>query len=431
MEKLYQIYKQSSGVSIDTRQLKGGELFFCLRGDQFNGNKFAKQALEAGVLYVIVDDEEYYDENQAMLLVKDSLKCLQDLAKHHRSNLDIPVIGITGSNGKTTTKELISTVLSTQLHTLATAGNYNNHIGVPLTLLKIDESHQIAIIEMGANHPYEIAELCELSQPNYGVITNIGRAHLEGFGTFETIVETKMALYNYVEKQKGTVFVNADDELLMEKSTTIKRKSYSVEHESDFQLIVDHKNSKLSFSWKSRKADTQLVGYYNVYNAAAAIAVGFYFGISEENILNSLEKYIPSNNRSQLVEGKVNMLIMDAYNANPTSMSAAITHFANINAPQKALVLGDMLELGDFEVREHKAILEKIEKLSFKRAYLVGSAFYKYKEAYPSYYFFKDNIEAQRFMSKENLESYWILVKGSRGIRLEVLQNILANNEEI
>ena len=366
-----------------------------------------------------------------MILVKDSLKCLQDLAKYHRSTFKIPVIGITGSNGKTTTKELVSAVLSTQLRTLATAGNFNNHIGVPLTLLKVDESHQIAIIEMGANHPFEIAELCEFSQPDYGVITNIGRAHLEGFGTYNTIVETKMALYNYVKKQDGTVFVNADDDLLMEKSTSIKRKSYGVERVSDFQLSVDKSNSKLSFEWKSKRVDTQLVGYYNVYNAAAAIAIGSYFGISEENIIKSLGNYNPSNNRSQLIEGKANTLIMDAYNANPTSMSVAITHFANINASQKAVVLGDMLELGDFAAEEHKIILEEIKILSFNSVNLIGSNFYKYKEMYLSFNFFKDNMEAKLFISNANLENYLILVKGSRGIRLEDLQNILANNEKI
>ncbi|OYT16121.1 MAG: UDP-N-acetylmuramoyl-tripeptide--D-alanyl-D-alanine ligase [Bacteroidetes bacterium 4572_77] len=425
MTKLYQLFQKSSGVSIDTRSLKGEELFFCLKGENFNGNKFAQQAIDDGASFVVMDDKNYYSDHENMILVDDSLKTLQLLAKHHRAQFEIPVIGITGSNGKTTTKELIYAVLKSQFPTLATAGNFNNHIGVPLTLLGLNSKHQLAIIEMGANHPGEIAELCEISQPNYGIITNIGKAHLEGFGNYETIIKTKTALYDTVAKNKGILFVNADDSILVQESFAIIKETYSITKPSPTQLTVEKEELNLCFSWNNNSIRTQLIGQYNAHNAAAAIAIGSHFKVSTENTIKALQDYTPSNNRSQLIIGKNNQLIMDAYNANPSSMAAALENFSLSKAPNKAVVLGDMLELGSFEEEEHHNILQRLQKLKLPQNFLVGSAFYKFKESFPDFVFFKDQQEAKNYFFDHGLQHFQILVKGSRGIRLEQIQEEL------
>lgn len=376
IDKLYSQFLQSKHVSIDTRTLKGGEIFFCLNGENFNANKFAKEALEKGAAYVVMDDHTYYEKGHPqMLLVDDSLKTLQELAAYHREQLSIPIIGITGSNGKTTTKELVATVLKSQFNVYATKGNFNNHIGVPLSLLGINEHHDLAVIEMGANHVGEIGELCQLAQPNLGILTNIGQAHLEGFGSFENIKKTKLALYESVKKKDGLVFVHKDDDVLMIESQSLKRITYGMNDLADVQVSLIKGETNLTFTCQDQLVKTQLFGEFNIYNAAAAIAVGKYFKISNEKILHAIANYHPSNNRSQIELGPNNLLILDAYNANPDSMSHAIEFFAKIKAPSKALILGDMLELGDFEESKHIEILKLVEEHEFNHVFLVGPAF--------------------------------------------------------
>ncbi len=417
MKKLYKKFEQSTGVSIDTRSIKGGELFFCLKGEHFNGNEFAAQALKTGASFVVVDDVNFYVENMEMLLVEDSLKALQQL--------NIPIIGMTGTNGKTTTKELVDAVLSTHLQTLSTDGNFNNHIGVPLTLLRIKKEHQIAVIEMGANHLGEIEDLCNISQPNFGLITNIGRAHLEGFGSFDNIIQTKTELYRAIQHNSGTLFVNADDDLLMKESDKIKRVEYSSQSLSDVMLKLDKSDGNLRFFWNEISVQTKLFGEYNLYNAAAAIAIGEYFDIPTEKIVNALEGYTPSNNRSQLEKGVNNELILDAYNANPDSVKQSLSFFNQANSNKKAVILGDMLELGEFEEDEHEKVLELLNSMSFEQVFLVGPAFNRIKDTYPKFLYFADNISAQTYFRNNPLKGYRILLKGSRGIRLEVLKDQL------
>ena len=425
MKVLYSKFKQANGVSIDTRSIKGGELFFCLRGDNFNGNKFAQQALDSGAFLVIVDDSDYFIENTKMLLVENSLKSLQELAKYHRKQLKIPVIGITGTNGKTTSKELITAILSTHYRVLATQGNFNNHIGVPLTLLQINNQHEIAVIEMGANHMGEIEDLCLLSQPNFGLISNIGKAHLEGFGSFENIIQTKTALYRSVIDNSGILFVNADDKLLVEKAPKEKIEKYSSITKTKVRVKPIKSDRYLQFYWDEHLIKTQLFGDYNLYNAAAAISVGKYFDVPNAKIISALEKYSPSNNRSQLEIGKNNQLILDAYNANPDSMDHAINSFNQALFNNKAVILGDMLELGSFAHNEHLALLQKLNTLNFDKVYLVGPGFYALKNDFTHFSFFKNNLEALDFFTLNPLKAYRILLKGSRGIKLEILKEQL------
>lgn len=425
MIEMYNRFMNSSGVSIDTRTLKTGELFFCLNGENFNGNKFAEQAVEKGASLVVVDDAQYYTNIDKMILVEDSLKTLQDLASYHRNQFDIPIIGITGTNGKTTTKELVSTVLHQKFQTLYTMGNFNNHIGVPLTLLQLKEYHEIAVIEMGANHVGEIKELCEMVRPNYGILTNVGHAHLEGFGSFENVLVTKKALYAAVERQNGRLFVNADDELLLNESRAIPRTTYGSHPNSDHRVQLFGESLQLQFKWKGNILKTALFGHYNLSNAAVAVAVGVYFQVEDQKIVQALEDYQPTNNRSQMISGPNNEIIMDAYNANPDSMKAAVGFFHEVPFNQKALVLGDMLELGEFEEESHREMLLDIGKLSFDRVFLVGQAFYRLKEEFPHFLFFLNSEDCQHYLQEHPMKAYKILLKGSRGIQLELLKDSL------
>ncbi len=430
--ELYKHFLASSGISTDTRQLKGGELFFCLRGDNFNGNRFAAQALEKGAKMVVVDDADYYQNTAAMLLVKDSLRTLQDLAKYHRQQLSIPIIGITGTNGKTTTKELTTAVLAQKYNVLATQGNFNNHIGVPLTLLNINKQHQIAVVEMGANHAGEIAQLCEMAQPTHGIITNVGQAHLEGFGNFETVLQTKLALYQAVAKTQGILFVNTDDNTLGEHLPTVNSiATYSINSKANIQLKI-LQNTPLHLKWDDKHIHTQLFGQYNAYNAAAAICIGQYFGVPTERIIAALENYQPQNNRSQIVKGKHNTLIMDAYNANPNSMQGALACFLDNTSPtHKMLILGDMFELGKFSKAAHKAILQQIQDYQTNKAlpqlrvYLVGHHFSEWKQTYPAFEFFDNTNSLQTYLENTSITGYEILLKGSRAIGLERLRDVL------
>jgi len=368
IDELYKLFTQSSGVCIDTRKINNDCLFFALKGENFNGNKFAKNAIENGASFAIIEEEEYQISNK-FILVNSVLETLQKLANHHRKQLNIPIIGITGTNGKTTTKELINIVLSEKYKTTATLGNLNNHIGLPLTLLSIPKDSEMAIIEMGASHRKEIEFLCKIAEPNYGIITNIGTAHIEGFGSYEGVKKTKNELYEYIKSKKGKVFVNQNDKVLQELSKDIERINYG---NSDFQLLSSSPSVQLK--WKKKLITSQLYGKYNYNNILTAICIGNYFRVPENQIVQAIESYIPSNNRSQIIKIDSNIIYLDAYNANPTSMTAAIDTFAENTAPNKLMILGDMLELGKISQKEHQKIVDKVQKFNLTTIF-VGEAF--------------------------------------------------------
>jgi len=414
--ELYYLFLNSNGVSTDTRTVERGNMFFCLKGDNFNGNTFAAEALEKGASCVVVDQKEYKIDDRCVL-VDDTLTELQSLAHLHRYNLNIPIIAITGTNGKTTTKELVHAVLSSKYNVHATHGNLNNHIGVPLTLLGIDrDKTQIAIVEMGANHIGEIEELCHIAEPNYGIITNIGKAHLEGFGSIEGIIQTKSALYKSISEKNGLLFVNSEDELLMKLSTDIKRLTYG--KSADYKGICLNNNLllKLLLPDYNTEIQTQLIGDYNFYNVMAAVAVGMYFSVPCQDIVSSIMGYIPKNNRSQLIKKGDRTIIIDAYNANPTSMEKAIRNLSNLELPSKTLLLGDMAELGESSISEHQYIVDLIRELSFERVYLLGKEFAK-TNADTSWLY--DDYEHLKTTLKELPSNATILIKGSRSMKME------------
>lgn len=424
-EKIYSLFKQYPQISTDTRNIAKGSIFFALKGANFNGNKFSQEALKLGAEYAIIDEREF-QVNDKCILVDDVLTSLQDLAKHHRSQLKIPIIGITGSNGKTTSKELLNSVLSRKYKTLATKGNLNNHIGVPLTLLSITSDVEIAIIEMGANHQKEIAFLSEIANPDYGLICNVGKAHLEGMGGFEGVKKAKKELYDYISLHSGLAFINADDINLMEMSTNVERKEYFGSHanarvsgrieSNDPYLSVD---VKLKASSTYNRINTKLVGDYNLNNILASICIGDYFGVPLEDMIKGIESYEPSNNRSQAIKIGTNDVVMDAYNANPSSMSAAVHNFAKLSSKNKLLILGDMFEMGEESMKEHSALIDLVHQLNFENVIFVGNDFYLNKKY--EFNFFKTSEEAKQFLTKLNPQNYQILVKGSRGMKLETL----------
>lgn len=419
--ELYQIYLKHPIISTDTRKITEGCIFFALRGDNFNANEFAQEAIDKGAAYVIVDEPQKISSSQC-ILVPDVLTTLQELANFHRNQFKIPFIGITGSNGKTTSKELVNAVLSQKYKTSFTQGNYNNHIGVPLTLLSIPLDCDIAIIEMGANHIGEIGALCEIAEPNYGVITNIGTAHIEGFGSREGIITGKSELYKFISKTNGTLFVNQNDNLLVSLSKEIKTVQYSTADISDF-----HFNPFITFNYKDVTISSQLYGEYNLPNILLAITVGEYFGVSVAQIKTALENYVSNNNRSQIVRLSHHTLYLDAYNANPTSMSVAIDSFNSIHSTNKLLILGDMLELGNVSEKEHQLIVDKIFQLGLT-ALFVGNEFQKLSNKY-NFNFVKNNDEAILFL-ESRLKNYSdILIKGSRGIRLEKVAEYIQKKE--
>ncbi len=418
IEKLHKIFLNSEGISTDTRIIKRNQLFFALKGESFDGNKYAHAAIENGAAFAIVDNPQILKSDK-FIFVDDVLLSLQNLAKFHRKYLNIPIIGITGTNGKTTTKELINAVLQKKFKTFATQGNLNNHIGVPLTLLSMNKDTELGIVEMGANHPGEIAFLSSIVQPDYGLITNIGKAHLEGFGSFEGVKKTKNELYLQIAQSEKTLFVNADDSLLMELSENINRVLYGKKVDKNNVFAIKKNDIFLSVKWNNSIINTQLVGDYNFYNVLAAIKIGLYFKIPKKDIISAIEKYLPTNKRSQFKHTGKNKLIVDVYNANPVSMKLAINNFHKIDADNKLLLLGDLLELGDVSIEEHKNILEHIKKLNFTKAYFVGNEFYRFsKENYP-YLFFKTVDDLNKHLKKENIKEHYVLLKASRGIKLE------------
>ena len=421
IEDLYALYLKYPVVGTDTRNIKKDSIFFALKGANFNANEFAKEAISKGAKYAVIDEEAHYTEG--CILVKDVLTTLQQLANYHRKQFKIPVIGITGSNGKTTTKELMATVLSKKYKTHFTQGNLNNHIGVPLTLLALKKEHEIAIIEMGANHQGEIAALSNIAEPDFGVITNIGKAHLEGFGGPEGVIKAKSELYHFIKDKKGKLFVNADDELLMRLSTGIDRVTYGTTPNADCEGITEKESflAKAIFIDDGIEVEVQskLAGKYNFYNMLAAACVGFNFGLTLSQIKEAIEGYVPSNNRSQVVKKESNTIWVDAYNANPSSMKSAIETFAELPENNKVLILGDMFELGDESPKEHQTLADLIEnKKCWNAVYLVGKEFGKTKS---SAQLFETTEAFAEWMKAHALKERTILLKGSRGMAMEKL----------
>ena len=415
MKNLYEKYQQSSGVCTDSRNLVPDCLFVCLKGANFDGNKFAAEVLEQGAKYVITENAELRDNPRAVV-VDDALKTLQQLANYHRKQLKIPFIGITGTNGKTTTKELVNAVLSSTYKTTCTQGNLNNHIGVPLTLLSIKTTDEIAIVEMGANHVGEIDDLCKIAEPTFGVITNIGVAHIEGFGSKENIIETKKALYRHVIANKGTLFVNETDAILRDGLTYDNVVFYGKDSESQIVSM----NPYLTIRIGEETVEMHLTGSYNIWNFMAAAAIGKYFNVPDKLIAKALGEYVPSNHRSQVNRIGSNVIISDYYNANLTSMTAALKNLAQLEHPHKVAVLGDMRELGDLSVEAHTEIFHLTENLGIE-AYFVGQEFAKVT----TQNVFADVEEANAYFTKHPLENAMILIKGSNSMHLNKLTAIL------
>lgn len=422
IQELYKIFLASTGVCTDTRTIKTGNIFFALKGDHFNGNTYALKALEAGAGFAVVD-EDIEPGNPELILVTDVLKCLQDLAGYHRSQFDIPFIGITGSNGKTTTKELVHAVLSTKYKTYTTEGNLNNHIGIPLTLLKVKKDAEIAIVEMGANHQKEIAGYCVYTQPTHGLITNCGKAHLEGFGSLEGVRKGKGELFDFIREKSGVVFINNDYEYLQRMSKGIQKIiSYGSENADFTGSSKDSGDGFLQVS-VTRGADlplikTHLVGDYNLPNVLVAVAIGKTFAVPEAQILEALENYIPTNSRSQMIEKRGAKIILDAYNANPSSMRAAIMNFGKMAGDKKYILLGGMKEMGSESQSEHKGIIDLLEEYRWEKAVLVGEEF---RDVPQDYLHFANAEEARAWFTDQDIKDALVLIKGSRGIRMEKL----------
>src|SRR5436190_12524062 len=421
IEELYKIYQQYPSVQTDTRKLKTGDIFFALKGPNFNGNSFAKQAIDSGAAYVIIDEKEYEIPEKAFL-VPDVLLALQELALHHRKQFNIPFIAITGTNGKTTTKELIHAVLSSTFKTYTTEGNFNNHIGIPLTILKIKPDAEMAVIEMGANHLKEIAGYCEIALPTHGLITNCGKAHLEGFGSEEGVRKGKGELFDHLRKlTHGFAFVMWDYGYLQEMSKGISGIIKYGTKDNDHvigKIIPDENFLKVQITQGLDNGiiSTQLVGEYNLPNVLAAVTVGKFFEVPEDKIRSAIENYTPSNSRSQLIEKDSNKIILDAYNANPSSMKLAIENFAKKNSENKILMLGAIAELGKESLQEHQQIVELIKKYAWKKVVLVGGDFLKLSHPFVS---FENSLQAKDWFAKQQLQNSYILVKGSRSMQME------------
>jgi UDP-N-acetylmuramoyl-tripeptide--D-alanyl-D-alanine ligase len=409
IEQLYQLYSQFFLVDTDTRKIRKNTIFFALKGENFNGNTFAENALKKGAIYAVVDEVEFAT-SENIILVKNTLQTLQELANYHRNQLKIPFIALTGSNGKTTTKELIACVLQKKYNVAATKGNFNNHIGVPLTLLSITRETEIAVIEMGANHQKEIAFLSAIAEPDYGYITNFGKAHLEGFGGIKGVIKGKSELYDYLRINNKTVFVNPNDTIQIEKSKGIKTVSFSD------NIKFFEANPFVKISIKNTIISSNLIGDYNYTNIAVAITIGNYFKIKNTDIKEAIEHYIPNNNRSQIIKTKYNEIILDAYNANPSSMEVALKNFSKINSTSKTVILGDMFELGEESQREHQKIADLTASLQFDTIIFVGNLF---NDVHTNKHKFKNFGDLEKHLKKNPLENQYILIKGSRGMQLE------------
>ena len=418
IEQLYDIFLQHPSAQTDTRKLKPGDIFFALKGPNFNGNAFARKAVETGAACAVIDEKEFEIPGKTFL-VNDVLTALQQLALHHRKKFSVPVLAITGSNGKTTTKELIHAVLSTAFITCTTEGNLNNHIGVPLTILKMRSDAETAVIEMGANHLKEIESYCYIALPTHGLITNCGKAHLEGFGGVEGVRKGKGELYDFLRANHGTAFVMWDYDYLRQMSTGIPSVIKYGTHDADTEGVVFQSEPFLHVKMKkgfSGNISTQLVGDYNLPNVLAAVSVGKYFNVPEEKIKSAIENYIPSNSRSQMLEKGTNKIILDAYNANPSSMKLAIENFARLHADNKVMILGAMAELGAESLAEHQAIIDLIKKNKWKEVALVGGDFLRLQHPFLS---FENAAAAKEWLTKQNFQNSCLLIKGSRSMQME------------
>ncbi len=439
LNEIYNIFIKSSGINTDSRTIKPQEIFLAIKGENIDGNLYVEDAINKGALYCITNRAELNDDTRC-IVVEDTYQTLVDLAKMHRNNFSIPVLAITGSNGKTTSKELIAKVLSTQYNVLYTQGNLNNELGLPLTILKLNKNHEIAVVEMGAAKLGDINFLCEIAKPTHGLITTIGRAHIGRFGSFENIIKAKTELFDFLKKNNGQAFINEDDPILKSFAQSLNTIFYG-RNNPHTRVSNISALPLLSFEWtyndKKYQVQTNLFGDYNLVHALAAISIGLYFNISPENIVKAITEYLPTNSRSQLIYTDKNIVIMDAYNANPTSMEAALTNFfsispdffykknTSIKPTKKAVILGEMMELGDYSHDEHKNILNVVKSYSPDIAIFVGNNFYQFRDDFSQYIFEKDTEALIKFLSTNPLTKYLILVKGSRANALEKILDYL------
>ena len=422
---LYDLFIHNPQITTDSRNCPKGSIFFALKGDKFDGNQYAGKALASGCVYAVIDNPDYYI-GERTILVDNVLKTLQQLAHHHRKVLGLPIIGITGTNGKTTTKELLAAVLSTKFNLLYTEGNFNNHIGVPLTLLRLTHDHEMAVIEMGASHPGDIKELVDIVHPNYGIITNVGRAHLEGFGSFEGVIRTKGELYDYIRRSKGKIFIKKENEYLQSIAKGIEQITYGNGDDAFASGQVVSCDPFLVFNWKQQgklhTVETHIIGSYNLDNVLAAVAVGRFFKIPAERISRAIAAYEPTNNRSQFKKTDNNELIIDAYNANPSSLKVALDNFITMPVQPKAIILGDMRELGPTSDELHAEVVAQIKKGQFDKVFLCGEHFSKVGKEFSPFATTEAMVEELR---KQPLKGYHILIKGSHSMGLEKLADIL------
>ena len=422
---LYDLFIHNPQITTDSRNCPKGSIFFALKGDKFDGNQYAGKALASGCVYAVIDNPDYYI-GERTILVDNVLKTLQQLAHHHRKVLGLPIIGITGTNGKTTTKELLAAVLSTKFNLLYTEGNFNNHIGVPLTLFRLTYDHEMVVIVMGASHPGDIKELVDIVHPNYGIITNVGRAHLEGFGSFEGVIRTKGELYDYIRRSKGKIFIKKENEYLQSIAKGIEQITYGNGDDAFASGQVVSCDPFLVFNWKQQgklhTVETHMIGSYNLDNVLAAVAVGRFFKIPAERISRAIAAYEPTNNRSQFKKTENNELIIDAYNANPSSMKVALDNFITMPVQPKAIILGDMRELGPTSDELHAEVVEQIKKGQFDKVFLCGEHFSKVGKEFSPFATTEAMVEELR---KQPLKGYHILIKGSHSMGLEKLADIL------
>ena len=416
---IHSLFLKCNSIAIDTRKIEKNSMFVAIKGDNFDANTFVEEALKKGALYAIIDDEAYFIDDRT-ILVENSLIALQELAKFHRAYLDLPIIALTGSNGKTTTKELIQVVLAKKYNTKATVGNLNNHIGVPLTLLSFTKQTEIGIVEMGANHKKEIEFLCDIANPDYGYITNFGKAHLEGFGGIEGVIQGKSEMYQNLKLHNKLVFVNGDDAIQVSKSNEMKVYSFGMINKNvDVNIFAITANPFVEVSFRNTTVFSNLIGLYNANNLNAAIAIGTYFKVDDQMIKEALEAYIPDNNRSQMLKQGSNQIILDAYNANPSSMAVAIDNFLQLDQSNKVMVLGDMFELGSESLQEHEIIVSRLSTVKDCTCCLIGLDFYSNKIEKAHLKFFKSFDSFSDYFKELTVSNSTILIKGSRGMALE------------
>ncbi|MGI9530236.1 UDP-N-acetylmuramoyl-tripeptide--D-alanyl-D-alanine ligase [Lutimonas sp.] len=417
IEEIYELYKKSYKVVKDTRDDVKDAIYFSLKGESFNGNKYAMQAIDNGANYAVID-EEAYQIDERFILVEDVLICLQDLATFHRQQLAIPIVALTGSNGKTTTKELINVVLNKKFNCYATKGNFNNHIGVPLTLLAMTPDHNFGVVEMGANHQLEIEALCKIALPDYGYITNFGRVHLEGFGSYQGVIKGKTEMYRHLLAHGKKVFVNQEDRIQMDKSEGMDRILFG-QGAKDCAVAFKGADPFVSIEFDAVEVQSNLIGAYNFANIAAAVCMADYFGISPSDIKEALEQFVPDNNRSQIIQKGSNKIILDAYNANPNSMDAAIVNLASLSDMHKVAILGDMFEIGDDTMKEHQKIVDQVSNLGLDKIYVIGEAFKDTKGENKAILRFKNFDDFAKEFRNTSFSETTFLIKASRGMALE------------